>query len=209
MISVARVPTHGDLQRSVCGWNGIGRRRGAWGAATLSAASLRREPPSWRTRPTNSGHSMNARHRPGSAADRADTPWKDLMTDALRYGEPRRLVYNGVLAVLVLAGAWPVLPSRWSGAGLLGPPHAVRPGGHRQCGLLCCLSGRSVPARLGVSRDGAALPVGAVDDWAADGGGVHRAGARRPARVNLWPGWVLAPTACGRVRALLSSRRMT
>ena len=40
------------------------------------------------------------------------------MTDALRYGEPRRLVYNGVLAVLVLAGAWPVLPSRWSGAGL-------------------------------------------------------------------------------------------
>ena len=40
------------------------------------------------------------------------------MTDALRYGELRRLVYNGVLAVLVLAGAWPVLPSRWSGAGL-------------------------------------------------------------------------------------------
>jgi uncharacterized oligopeptide transporter (OPT) family protein len=61
---------------------------------------------------------MNARHRPGSAADRADAPWKDLMTEALRYGEPRRLVYTGVLAVLVLAGAWPVLSSRWSGAGL-------------------------------------------------------------------------------------------
>ena len=40
------------------------------------------------------------------------------MTDALRYGEPRRLVYNGVLAILVLVSTWPVLPSRWSGAGL-------------------------------------------------------------------------------------------
>ncbi|MDG4549733.1 MAG: hypothetical protein RKR03_05395 [Candidatus Competibacter sp.] len=58
---------------------------------------------------------MNARLRPGSAADRADAPWKDLITDAIRYWEPMRLVYNGVLAVLVLVWAWPVLPSRWSG----------------------------------------------------------------------------------------------
>jgi len=134
-ISVARVPTLGDLQRSVCGWNGIGRRRGAWGAATLSAASLRREPPSWRTRPTNSGHSMNARHRPGSAADRADTPWKDLMTDALRYGEPRRLVLQRRAgrpgARRGLAG--PAEPLERSRAA--GPRHAVRSGGHRQCGL--------------------------------------------------------------------------
>ena len=61
---------------------------------------------------------MNARHRPGSAADRADAPWKDLITDAICYWEPRRLVYNGVLAVLVLVRAWPVLPSRWRRAGL-------------------------------------------------------------------------------------------
>ena len=40
---------------------------------------------------------------------------KGLITDALRYGEPRRLVYNGVLAVLVLVRDRPVLPSRWSG----------------------------------------------------------------------------------------------
>lgn len=32
--------------------------------------------------------------------------------------EPRRLVYNGVLAVLVLVRAWPVLPSRWRRAWL-------------------------------------------------------------------------------------------
>jgi hypothetical protein len=58
---------------------------------------------------------MNVRHRPGFAADRADAPLKDLITDAIRYWEPRRLVFNGVLAVLVLVRAWPVPPSRWSG----------------------------------------------------------------------------------------------
>ena len=40
---------------------------------------------------------------------------KNLITDAIRYWEPRRLVYNGVLAVIMLVRAWPVLPSRWSG----------------------------------------------------------------------------------------------
>ena len=35
--------------------------------------------------PDEPGHSMNARHRPGSAADRADAPWKDLITDAICY----------------------------------------------------------------------------------------------------------------------------
>ena len=59
---------------------------------------------------------MNAQHRPGSAADRADAPWNDLITDAICYWEPRRLVYNGVLAVLVLVWVWPALPS-WRGAG--------------------------------------------------------------------------------------------
>lgn len=58
---------------------------------------------------------MNARHRPGSVVDRADAPLQDLITDAIRYWELMRLVYNGVLAVLVLVRAWPVLPSRWSG----------------------------------------------------------------------------------------------
>lgn len=48
---------------------------------------------------------MNARHRPGSAVDRADAPLQDLITDAIRYWEPMRLVYNGVLAVLVLVRA--------------------------------------------------------------------------------------------------------
>ncbi|KAB2927113.1 MAG: hypothetical protein F9K25_14910 [Candidatus Contendobacter sp.] len=60
---------------------------------------------------------MNARHRPGSVADRADAPWKDLITDAICYWEPRRLVYNGVLAVLVLVWAWSALPSWSSRAG--------------------------------------------------------------------------------------------
>ena len=49
---------------------------------------------------------MNARPRPGSAADRADAPWKDRMTDALRYEKPRRLVYNGVLAVSAFRATW-------------------------------------------------------------------------------------------------------
>lgn len=40
---------------------------------------------------------------------------KNLITDAIRYWEPRRLVYNGVLTVIVLVQAWPILPSRWSG----------------------------------------------------------------------------------------------
>ena len=37
---------------------------------------------------------------------------KDLITDALRYWEPRRLVYNGVLAVIVVVYAWPGLSER-------------------------------------------------------------------------------------------------
>ena len=40
---------------------------------------------------------------------------KDLITDAIRYWEPRRLVYNSVLAIIVLVRAWPVLSSHWSG----------------------------------------------------------------------------------------------
>lgn len=40
---------------------------------------------------------------------------KDLITDALRYWEPRRLVYNGVLAVIVVVYAWPVLPDHRAG----------------------------------------------------------------------------------------------
>jgi len=40
---------------------------------------------------------------------------KDLITDAIRYWEPRRLVYNGVLAAVVMVHVWPALPSRWNG----------------------------------------------------------------------------------------------
>jgi hypothetical protein len=40
---------------------------------------------------------------------------KDLITDALRYWEPRRLVYNGVLAVIVVVYAWLVLPDHGTG----------------------------------------------------------------------------------------------
>lgn len=38
------------------------------------------------------------------------TPFKDIVTDALRYWEPRRLVYNGILAVITVGGFflfWP------------------------------------------------------------------------------------------------------
>jgi hypothetical protein len=35
----------------------------------------------------------------------AAVPWSDLITDALRYWEPRRLFFNGVLGVIVLAAA--------------------------------------------------------------------------------------------------------
>jgi hypothetical protein len=40
---------------------------------------------------------------------------KDLITDALRYWEPRRLVYNGVLAVIVVVYAWPSLSEPGAG----------------------------------------------------------------------------------------------
>lgn len=43
---------------------------------------------------------------------------KDLITDAIRYWEPRRLIYNAVLAVIVLIQAWPVLPVLLRGDGL-------------------------------------------------------------------------------------------
>ncbi len=45
---------------------------------------------------------------------------KDLITEAVRYWEPRRLVYNGVLTIIVIVHAWPVLPNRWSGEWLPG-----------------------------------------------------------------------------------------
>ena len=35
---------------------------------------------------------------------------KALITDAIRYWERRRLVYNGVLAAIVMVRAWPALP---------------------------------------------------------------------------------------------------
>ena len=35
----------------------------------------------------------------------AAVPWNDLFTDALRYWEPRRLFFNGLLGVIVLAAA--------------------------------------------------------------------------------------------------------
>ena len=63
-------------------------------------------------------------------------------------------------------------PAKWARSRAARPRDAVRPGRRRQGRLLRRRSGRWIPAMLGVSRGSAALPVDAVCNWAAGGGGV-------------------------------------
>jgi hypothetical protein len=59
----------------------------------------------------------------GSGAPNASGQLRELITDALRYWELRRLFYNALLAVIVLshfAAAWPVSGSSVSFDGTLG-----------------------------------------------------------------------------------------
>lgn len=53
-------------------------------------------------------HAMNV--APGTATDSARPSFRDMATEAMRYWEPRRLVYNGVLAAIVMGyfvAYWP------------------------------------------------------------------------------------------------------
>ena len=46
-------------------------------------------------------------------AGNASPPFADLVTDAVRYWEPRRLVYNAVLAAVVIAHFFACWPTSW------------------------------------------------------------------------------------------------
>src|SRR5215472_7128883 len=55
------------------------------------------------------------------AAD-SDVPFRELLSDAIRYWEPRRIVYNGVLALVVLGWVvftWPHFRGAFTPSALL------------------------------------------------------------------------------------------
>lgn len=52
---------------------------------------------------------------PDSLPSPNPTPWREVITDALRYWEPRRLLYNGALAAVVIVYFCLALPASRTG----------------------------------------------------------------------------------------------